>query len=231
MYTYLCNRFYLQLLFLTLFVVPFDDVKKSLIGDDRTSVGDSSSSEGDDKSLQRVGTVSVGDDWSFIGNGRSMVCDDRIGRFLVGVGRLSCGDGRFLVEVAKWFAVLGNSSAVFGDSFTSVANSVGDDVRSSGDSKSSGVRSLSGDRSTLDSGSWSRRFRSIDCLTFCDEVLEFVAPCNVADDATEWTDKSGGNTDTDNDEGEEKIKEFEQRLPLLLSNFKINEICPGSLRK
>ena len=61
MYTYLCNRFYLQLLFLT-FVVPFDDVKKSLIGDDRTSVGDSSSSEGDDKSLQRVGTVSVGDD-------------------------------------------------------------------------------------------------------------------------------------------------------------------------
>ena len=170
-------------------MVPFDDVKKSLIDDEETSVGD--------------GNLSVGDNRSWMRSGRS----------LVGVGRLTGGNGRFLVEFSKLFVALENTSV----SFVGVTKSLEDEGRSSGDGKSEGVRSLSGERSTLDSGSWSRRSRSIDCLTVCDEVLELFAPCNVADDATEWTDKSGGNNDTDNDEGEENIKEFEQRLPLLLN--------------
>ena len=182
-------------------MIPFTDVK-SLICDERTSGGDG-------RSWLGLVISSVGDNRSWTGAGRS----------LVGDGRFSGGFGRFLARVSKLLIVLKISSVKSCESCFSVTKSLGDEGRSSGDSKSEGVRSLSGERSTLDSGSWSRRSRSIDCLTFCDEVLELFAPCNVADEATEWTDKSGGNTDTDNEEGDENIKEFEQRLPLLLNKM------------
>ena len=66
-----------------------------------------------------------------------------------------------------------------------------------------GGGSVSGERSTLVSGSWSRRPEAswpLLELTSCTEVAE-------------WTERSGGWSDTE--DGEEKIRELEHRLALL----------------
>ena len=66
-----------------------------------------------------------------------------------------------------------------------------------------GGGSVSGERSTLVSGSWSRRPGAswpLLELTSCTEVAE-------------WTERSGGCSDTE--DGEEKIRELEHRLALL----------------